>query len=159
MVQYPPKLGPQVSATTQQVVKWSHLLYTGTCHKSVSMSLWSCWIFSQWSTLLSFLSPTHGIWWQLCRCQVCSCGHSHHPNSPLPPGTCDCRTDWTEGRQSPPKRQSRYKRESLNEGGGGIVWSLSPFPCYTDSFSATLKCKMLDFFYLLSLQWNWQIHF
>lgn len=56
----------------------------------------------QKTTLLSFLWSSHGILWLLYKSQVCFCGHSRHPNWPLQPGTCECRTDWIEDRQSRP---------------------------------------------------------
>lgn len=70
---------------------------------------WPCLTNLQWSTLLSFLWSSHGIWWLLCRFQVCFCGHIHHPNWPLLPGTYDCQPDWTEDHQSPPNRE-KYTR-------------------------------------------------
>lgn len=90
---------------------------------------WPCLTNLQWSTLLSFLWSSHGIWWLLCRFQVCFCGHIHHPNWPLLPGTYDCQPDWTEDHQSPPDRHPLLR--SALQHISSEMWSALPSNRYT----------------------------
>lgn len=103
---------------------------------------------SQRSKLLSFLWSSHGIWWLLCRCQVCSCGRSHHPNWPLLPGTCDFLLDWTEDRQSPPRdKDTKTHTGTVVSCYGGSVGDIFYFPLIILSFCLFLRLFLLHLTY------------